>query len=204
MPASHRASNPVNVMSVVWPSSAPYHCLPPALPLVLPDVPIKLQMTDRQADLYEGIISKHLLQKTNPEEAAVSLSSSEATNIFSDLRKASNHPLLLRTHFHSDEVLQRIASVCCSMQHFGDSCDQQRAHQELKQLSDFDLNYLCLEYPSFLGHLQLPSTVLYDSPKMVRLKTLLPTLIVRPYVKHACRAVSCLIPVLPVICVFMS
>lgn len=172
------------------------------------DVPIKLPMTDRQSTLYENIISKHLLHKskfntaaaatTEAEAAAllvpamprsrasasassglsVNLSASEATNIFTDLRKASNHPLLLRTHFHSDEVLHRIAAVCCSVLHFGDACDHQRAYQELLQFSDFDLNFLCLEYPSFLGHLQLPSSVLYDSPKMVRLKTLLPTLIV--------------------------
>ena len=144
---------------------------------------MKLKMTDRQEALYENIISSHLghtysLPGAQPAEGPVCMSSSEATNIFTELRKASNHPLLLRTHFSSDEVMQRIAAVCCSMQHFGEQCDQQRAYQELIKFSDFDLNFLCLEYPSFLGAHQLPSSVLYDSPKMVRLKTLLPPLIV--------------------------
>jgi hypothetical protein len=75
-------------------------------------------------------------------------------------------------------VLNRMAAVCCSVQHFGEQCTHARAYQELQKFSDFDLNYLCLEYPSFLGALQLPSSVLYDSPKMRRLETLLPKLIV--------------------------
>lgn len=149
-------------------------------------------MTERQASLYESIISTHLVLKCRgstkgkgTEVASIlssssnfSLSSSDASNIFSDLRKASNHPLLLRSHFSSEDVLNRMASVCVSVQHFGEQCDHQRAYQELMTFSDFDLNYLCLEYPSFLGAYQLPSTVLYDSPKLIRLKALLPPLIV--------------------------
>lgn len=45
-------------------------------------------------------------------------------------------------------------------------------------MSDFDINSICLEYPSLLGHLQLSSAVLYESPKMKKLETLLPKLIV--------------------------
>lgn len=152
------------------------------------DVPIKLKMTDRQSTLYENIINTHLMMKTKSNDRGKSeienlsvnlnLSTSEASNIFSDLRKASNHPLLLRTHFSSEVIMNRIAAVCCSVQHFGDQCDHKRVYQELIKFSDFDLNYLCLEYPSFLGDYQLPSSVLYDSPKMLRLKTLLPELIV--------------------------
>jgi len=150
------------------------------------DVPIKLKMTERQSSLYENIISTHLVKKTasldmdvatNDEGSSLNLSTSEASNIFSDLRKASNHPLLLRTHFIDEKVLNSIADVCFAVQHFGDQCDQSRVYQELIKFSDFDLNYLCLEYPSYLGAYQLPSSVLYDSPKMVRLKTLLPKLI---------------------------
>lgn len=46
-------------------------------------------------------------------------------------------------------------------------------------MSDFDINSICLEYPSQLGHLQLKSEVLYESPKMRKLETLLPQLIVK-------------------------
>lgn len=145
-------------------------------------------MTDRQASLYEDIICTHLLNKTSTTTATTQdlsilppklrISTSEASNIFTDLRKASNHPLLLRTHFSSSEVMNHMAAVCCTVEHFGDQCDQSRVLQELSKLSDFDLNYLCLEYPSFLGKYQLPSSVLYDSPKLLQLKTLLPKLIV--------------------------
>ena len=151
------------------------------------DVAVKLKMTDKQSSLYENIISTHLLRKTklgvstnssdfNP---MMKLTTSEASHIFTDLRKASNHPLLLRNHFTSHKVLNHIATVCFSMEHFGNQCDQKRVYQELEKLSDFDLNYLCLEYASQLSSYQLSNAVLYESPKFVYLKEHLPSLIVR-------------------------
>jgi SWI/SNF-related matrix-associated actin-dependent regulator of chromatin subfamily A containing DEAD/H box 1 len=112
------------------------------------------------------------------EKLVRNISSSEANNIFTALRKAANHPLLLRVHFSDDKTLDLIATICQSAGHFGDQCDLKRIKSEIKEMSDFDINGICLEYPSLLGHLQLSSTVLYESPKMKKLQTLLPQLIV--------------------------
>lgn len=114
----------------------------------------------------------------DPEYVVRNISSSEANNIFTALRKAANHPLLLRVHFSNDSVIDLIASICQTTGHFGDQCDIKRIKNEIKEMSDFDINSICLEYPGVLGHLQLPSSVLYESPKMKKLETLLPKLIV--------------------------
>jgi SWI/SNF-related matrix-associated actin-dependent regulator of chromatin subfamily A containing DEAD/H box 1 len=115
---------------------------------------------------------------TDAEKLVRNISSSEANNIFTALRKAANHPLLLRVHFSDEKTLDLITSICQSTGHFGDQCDLKRIKSEIKEMSDFDINGICLEYPALLGHLQLSSAVLYESPKMKKLQTLLPQLIV--------------------------
>lgn len=85
---------------------------------------------------------------------------------------------MLRVHYSDDSILDIIATICYSTGHFGEQCDIKRIKNEISEMSDFDINSICLEYPSQLGHLQLKSEVLYESPKMRKLEKLLPQLIV--------------------------
>jgi SNF2 family DNA or RNA helicase len=107
-----------------------------------------------------------------------SLSASEASNLFTALRKAANHPLLLRVRYRDAKTLEKIAMITHSMGHFGNQCDYQRVRDEIDNMSDFDIHQLCLEYEA-LRSLQLDESALYDSPKMVLLRALLPQLQVR-------------------------
>mmetsp|Transcript_26397 Transcript_26397/g.39169 ORF Transcript_26397/g.39169 Transcript_26397/m.39169 type:complete len:472 (-) Transcript_26397:136-1551(-) len=152
------------------------------------DVLLRVPMTETQRKLYEDIIKKHMLRRSSGEKGdsnnddykehiVRSISTSEANNIFSTLRKAANHPLLLRVRYSDDAVIDEISTVLYATGHFGDQCDIARVREEVKQFSDFDINHLCLEYPSHLGHLQLSSDVLYDSPKLRQLRDMLPALI---------------------------
>jgi SWI/SNF-related matrix-associated actin-dependent regulator 1 of chromatin subfamily A len=104
------------------------------------------------------------------------MSASEANNLFTALRKAANHPLLLRVHYKDAAVLDKIAKTAYNQEHFGNQCDLQRVRAEIELLSDFDLHCLCLEYPLSLKGLELDSTALYDSPKMELLQSMLPQL----------------------------
>ena len=106
------------------------------------------------------------------------LSASEAANLFTALRKAANHPLLLRVRYQDDKIMTRIAEVAYAEGRFGYQCDYKRVRDEVDKFSDFDLHQLCLEFPS-LTSLQLDSTALYDSQKMQKLKEMLPALAVR-------------------------
>jgi SWI/SNF-related matrix-associated actin-dependent regulator 1 of chromatin subfamily A len=107
------------------------------------------------------------------------LSSSESRHLFTSLRKAANHPLLLRVRYRDQAVLSRIAEVCIAKEHFGAQCDIHRVKEELVTFSDFDLHQVCAMYPEYLSDLELPADALYDSPKMMYLRTKLPNLLVR-------------------------
>lgn len=106
------------------------------------------------------------------------MKTSDINNLFTALRKAANHPLLLRVHYTEDETIDMVARVALANGHFGDQAGYDRVRAEICTFSDFDIHHLCLEYPSTLGHLQLKSEVLYDSVKMTVLKELLPSLVV--------------------------
>jgi SWI/SNF-related matrix-associated actin-dependent regulator of chromatin subfamily A containing DEAD/H box 1 len=103
------------------------------------------------------------------------MSHSEANNLFTALRKAANHPLLLRVRYKDPSVLEKIAMVAYAEQHFGNQCDYQRVRDELDLMSDYDLHLMCLMYTP-LNNLQLDASVLYDSPKMEWMRTMLPKL----------------------------
>ena len=106
------------------------------------------------------------------------MSASEANHLFTALRKAANHPLLLRVRYTDPAVLTKIAMITYSVGHFGNQCDFQRVQDEINTFSDFDIHQLCLEYDA-LNSLQLTEDVLYDSPKMHWLKDNLPKLKVK-------------------------
>ena len=59
------------------------------------------------------------------------LSSSEANHLFTALRKAANHPLLLRVRYKDEKVMEKIAMISHSMGHFGNQCDYQRVRDEV-------------------------------------------------------------------------
>ena len=122
-------------------------------------------------------ISRAEEEKEEIVAAAVEkMSASEANNLFTALRKAANHPLLLRVRYKDPTVLDKIAKTAYNQEHFGNQCDLQRVRAEIELLSDFDLHCLCLEYPLSLKGLELDSTALYDSPKMELMQSMLPQL----------------------------
>ena len=122
------------------------------------------------------ILSK--VDAADAERIVHELSASEAANLFTALRKAANHPLLLRVRYMEEAVMKKIAEVSYAEGRFGYQCDLKRVRDEVEKFSDFDLHQLCLEFPA-LHHLQLDATALYDSQKMQKLKEMLPALVVR-------------------------
>ena len=106
------------------------------------------------------------------------LSATEAKHLFTALRKAANHPLLLRIRYNDEAVLNKIAQVALAAGYFGSQCDITRVMTELETFSDYDIHSICLQYSSSLSEYILPSEALYDSPKMCILKSMLPKLIV--------------------------
>ena len=74
------------------------------------------------------------------------ISPSEAKHIFTALRKAANHPLLLRVRYVEEEKISLIANTALAMGHFGKHCDKiERIRAEIDSFSDFDIHQLCLQ-----------------------------------------------------------
>ena len=137
----------------------------------------KLELTESEAmkvDLTEDV---SLVKATSISDSFKGLTQSEAKHLFTALRKAANHPLLLRVKYKDDDVLNKIANVSHIYQHFGNQCDFQRVRAELDKLSDFDLHQICMEYRDSLGKYELPIEALYESSKFVEMRTLVPKLI---------------------------
>ncbi|CAI5736940.1 unnamed protein product [Hyaloperonospora brassicae] len=121
--------------------------------------------------------NRHLRELTDTY-AAVPGSEPSAISIFTQLRKAANHPVLLRRHFVSDEVLEVMCRCLHRAEAFGNQCSSSRVRQELESYSDFELHDLCVQYESIdeLRQLQLPMETLLASAKFDFLRQLLPKL----------------------------
>ena len=59
--------------------------------------------------------------------AALVGTTKEAGNVFVELRKAANHPLLLREHYKDEAKMSLLTKRLYSYGHFGDQCSQEVA-----------------------------------------------------------------------------
>jgi len=69
----------------------------------------------------------------------------QVSNIFTQLRKLGNHPLLIRRIF-TDVTVKQLARKYHKMAVFGNECTVERVEEELSSYSDFSLHRMCLLY----------------------------------------------------------
>lgn len=126
---------------------------------------------DRQVQLLLG-----LTDAKNGSSAKASEASDVA--IFTQLRKAANHPVLLRNHYVSDDVLTIMSRCLHRAEAFGTQCSMAMVRKELESYCDFELHDLCVQYGANeeLRKLQLPMETLLASSKFDYLRGLLPKL----------------------------
>jgi len=124
-----------------------------------------LTLDPAQRAVYDGILRKYD-QK---------LSSSGA--VFTDLRKAANHPLLLRSELRYDaKKKKKIALALWRSGHFGAAASKEMVQKEIDTYSDLDLHELCVDHKP-LRKFQLPNDALFEaSAKCQKLRTFLPQL----------------------------
>jgi SWI/SNF-related matrix-associated actin-dependent regulator of chromatin subfamily A containing DEAD/H box 1 len=105
-----------------------------------------------QQAVYTSIIHRHVAQSqksqntgrgTNKSQQATPMQGIQGMNqkliqnIFAELRKAANHPLLVRSKF-SDEQVQEIGSFLLQSGHFGTQCKLEQVLKEMRDYSDFN------------------------------------------------------------------
>jgi SWI/SNF-related matrix-associated actin-dependent regulator 1 of chromatin subfamily A len=117
----------------------------------------------------EGAGAAAAATRVNNLDALVG-SERDAKNVFVELRKAANHPLLLRQHFRCEKKMTLLISRLHANGHFGDTCTTPMVRKELEGYSDLDLHQLCVDYGGSLQHMELPTEALFDSAKMTWLR----------------------------------
>ncbi|TYZ58374.1 hypothetical protein PybrP1_006182 [[Pythium] brassicae (nom. inval.)] len=118
------------------------------------------------------------LADATPSRGGKSAATPTDLSIFSQLRKAANHPALLRNHYVDNDVLTTMTRCLHRAEAFGTQCSLAMVRKELESYSDFALHDLCVQYGANeeLRKLQLPIEMLLDSVKFDYLRGLLPKL----------------------------
>ena len=132
---------------------------------------IVLEFDAAQRGVYDTILRQYAQDK--------STKSSNSASVFTDLRKAANHPLLLKRRYDA-KATKKIGDVLARVGHFGASATRDMVQKEISSYSDLDLHELCVDYSgshAALKRLRLPNDALFEaSAKCQRLRTLLPEL----------------------------
>ncbi|KAJ8601373.1 hypothetical protein CTAYLR_005028 [Chrysophaeum taylorii] len=128
---------------------------------------VSVYLDDAQRALYDSRISRQLDDEKNNKRKDDAL--------FTELRKAANHPMLVRTSAYEGKVFNAIVDAAFRRQHFGESVHKSKIRAELETYSDFDLHQLCLEYEELRDY-GLKRDALLQSAKCRQLRILLPQL----------------------------
>lgn len=149
-----------------------------------------VDMDDATSSVYNTILSNAVkggnVSASQSDGLAKFKSVSAQKHLFTELRKAANHPLLLRTRFLEYEEINDLAMRMLNYNYFGSdsTCTLQLVKNELEKLSDYDIHCAALtmieENSARREHLEKYTLIqndLFCSPKFVRLRELLPDLI---------------------------
>jgi len=140
-----------------------------------------LNLDPRARQIYDSILEAHVNKNAKKLTAAV------GDHLFTNLRKAANHPLLLRTRHNTPAEMEHLTTYFHKYGAFqGDGSTKARVAEELSKFNDFQIHLTALELIEAnphrrrdLGRYILDEEALFDSAKFARLRTLLPQLIGR-------------------------
>ena len=131
--------------------------------------------------MYDGIIESHIQRKKSRSDYS---SNAVTSHLFTELRKASNHPLMLRNRHKSPDAINHLSNTLFINGYFGTQCDINLVKKELETFSDYDIHcaiMVILEEKPYL-HKELERYIateddLFESPKFKLLQKLIPELI---------------------------
>lgn len=99
-----------------------------------------VELTSGARAIYDSILADHFRRKELGQPAMA------GEHLFTQLRKAAHHPLLLRTRHVSQAEKDHLA--CCFHQYGafrGEGCTRKRVNEQLQGFSDFDIHLMALE-----------------------------------------------------------
>ena len=125
--------------------------------------------------IYNGVLEKHLKNKNRAARE----------HLFTQLRKAAHHPLLLRTRYLEPSEVNHLVDSFYKFGAFrGEGCTRERVKEELERFNDFDIHLTALDLleqnpkrEDDLRRYVLNEDDLFSSAKCQRLRSLLPELV---------------------------
>jgi SWI/SNF-related matrix-associated actin-dependent regulator 1 of chromatin subfamily A len=135
--------------------------------------------------IYDSIIKNHVEAK---EKGNIVDNAANQNHLFTSLRKAANHPLLLRTRHTNEEAIEHIVHHTNTYGYWGNvetaKDKKELIRRELARFSDFDLHSMACDLiqenplrAKEMERYKLAQEDLFCSPKFVKLRTLIPLLI---------------------------
>ncbi|KAK6170036.1 hypothetical protein SNE40_018524 [Patella caerulea] len=144
---------------------------------VLSQMPKKYERTENcvmipdQQELYDSLIQKFNQEIEDRTDAVLQ---NGGASMFMQLRKAANHPLLIRKHY-DDEKLTRIAKdLSKEPSHRERGALPELIKEDMSIMNDFDIHNVCKHYKSHVGKYMLDQSTINESGKFRVLETLLP------------------------------
>lgn len=136
-----------------------------------------VSMSESAKNIYDSVIAEHL----NRKKTGVLLE-----HTFTQLRKASQHPLLLRSRYTSASEKAHLAANFFKFGAMrGDGLTKEKVHQELEKYNDFEIHLMAVQLveekpfrAEELGRYILSEDDLFGAEKCVKLREILPPLIV--------------------------
>jgi SWI/SNF-related matrix-associated actin-dependent regulator 1 of chromatin subfamily A len=135
--------------------------------------------------VYNSLLEEHVRQRETGGQTTKTATSG-GQHLFTQLRKASHHPLLLRTRYRSASERAHLARCFHQYGAFqGEACTVERVYDELETMNDFNIHLTALELlgenpvrgAEDLQRYVLSESDLFASAKFERLRTLLPSLL---------------------------
>ena len=137
---------------------------------------VELDAAARQR--YNAVIADHVKAKKHGTKNA-------KDHLFTQLRKAAHHPLMLRSRHTEQKQKEHLVRCFYEFGAFrGEGCTKQKVAEEVESFNDFDIHLTALELVESnnarrgeLDRYILDAEDLFSSAKFVRLRKLLPNLI---------------------------
>lgn len=138
---------------------------------VLTNLPAKTSHIEycENTPMQEELYQRHIKEGKELQEKG-----EKQTNVIMKLRKTAIHPLLYRTHFTDEVLLNMAKDIMREPQYVNNNV--QFIFEDMQVMSDFELIHLCNNFPNSIGKYKPDlSKEIFNSGKFLKLQKILPT-----------------------------
>ncbi|OUM61580.1 hypothetical protein PIROE2DRAFT_62410 [Piromyces sp. E2] len=128
------------------------------------------ELTESQKKLYQEAIETTRSTFNNSNEDGVNTETRQINNVLMQLRKISDHPLLIRS-LYTDEKIKPMSRDITNEEQFCDS-EPKYVFEDMQLLSDFELHTYCVNY-KYINKYKLKPEDWMNAGKIIKLKEIL-------------------------------